>query len=200
VKAIKPFGLFWLATLLLTVQATAHGGVTMVLNRCIMRIGPYLMSFNGYQPDRRSYKPFCDDIPDVGRTLIVLDVEQVSGGSGFEPVNFNDLREMDIDFRVLRDVGQASDEENLEQNTEAYLAPRKYPSGTLQFEHNFTEQGKFIGLVSARDDHGRVFVSRFPFTVGPTFGASWYLLGAAGLTGAALVIYFVFIRRRMASG
>jgi hypothetical protein len=145
-----------LATAFLTSQAEAHGGVSIDEGQCKMKIGPDQMNFTGYQP-LKSREQFCDDIPDVGPTIIVLDAVQ------------DELRDMNLEIRVLRDVGQKSDEENLEQNTETYVPPKKYRTGTLNFEYNFAEKGKFIGLVKATSDDGaKVYVSRFPFSVGET--------------------------------
>jgi len=35
-------------------------------NRCVLRIGPDLMFFTGYQP-QNSPEEFCDDIPSTGQ-------------------------------------------------------------------------------------------------------------------------------------
>ena len=56
-------------------EAYAHGGVSLDQGQCIMKIGPDTMSFTGYQPIK-SRETFCDDIPDVGPTIIVLDAQQ----------------------------------------------------------------------------------------------------------------------------
>lgn len=137
-------------------QAQAHGGVSIDQGQCIMKIGPDTMSFTGYQP-QKSREQFCDDIPDVGSTIIVLDAQQ------------DELRDMALDIRVLRNVGQQNDNENLEANTEVYVPAKRYKSGTLNFEYDFKKKGNFIGLVSAKSDDGaKVYVSRFPFAVGET--------------------------------
>ncbi|PWB83221.1 MAG: hypothetical protein C3F11_07705 [Methylocystaceae bacterium] len=147
-----------LATVGLMGQAQAHGGVSIDEGQCKMKIGPDTMNFTGYQP-LKSREQFCDDIPDVGPTIIVLDAVQ------------DELRDMNLEIRILRDVGQANDGENLEQNTETYVPPKKYKTGTLNFEYDFTKKGKFIGLVKAKsDDGGKEYVSRFPFSVGETAG------------------------------
>jgi hypothetical protein len=155
-------------------QAQAHGGVSIDQGQCIMKIGPDTMTFTGYQP-QKSREQFCDDIPDVGPTIIVLDAQQ------------DELRDMALEIRILRDVGQKDDTENLEQNTEVYVAPKKYRTGTLNFEYNFAKQGKYIGLVKAASDDGKkLYVSRFPFSVGETAGrdliiyAFFTILGLAG--------------------
>ena len=137
-------------------QAQAHGGVSIDEGQCKMKIGPDQMNFTGYQP-LKSREQFCDDIPDVGPTIIVLDAVQ------------DELRDMNLEIRILRDVGQSSDDENLEHNTETYVPAKKYRTGTLNFEYDFKQKGKFIGLVKARNDDGsKEYVSRFPFSVGET--------------------------------
>lgn len=186
---------WFVITPLLASHALAREGVILWRDRCFIRVGPYLMNYSGYQPETQFYGPFCVDLPAAGRTLIVLDVEQNSGGMGFTSDFYNELRDMAIDFRILRNVGQAEAEDNMEENTDAYFSPQKYPTGTLQFEHIFTKAGNFIGLVTARDYHGRVFVSRFPFTVGPTFGALPYAVGGLVLVAAG----FFLARRRLAA-
>ncbi len=145
-----------LATAGMVAQAHAHGGVSIEQGQCVMKIGPDQMTFTGYQP-LKSREQFCDDIPDVGPTIIVLDAQQ------------DELRDMMLEIRVLRDVGQKDDSENLEGNTEVYVAPKKYKTGTLNFEYNFANKGKYIGLVKARSEDGtKEYVSRFPFSVGET--------------------------------
>jgi hypothetical protein len=166
-----------------------------------MKIGPYEMNFTGYQP-QKTYGQYCDDVPDVGRTVIVLDVQQTdSSTNNVGAANSNDLRDMAIDLRVLRNVGQASDDVDVAKNTEVYIAPKKYPQGSLHFEHDFSKPGNFIGLVSAKDDHGQVFVSRFPFSVGE--GANKALLGYG--VGAIFLIggvgaYFFYTRKPKSAG
>jgi hypothetical protein len=145
-----------MATVGLVAQAQAHGGVSLDGGQCIMKIGPDTMTFTGYQP-LKSRDQFCDDIPDVGPTIIVLDAQQ------------DELRDMTLEIRILRNVGQKDDSENMEANTEKYVEPKKYKSGTLNFEYNFARKGDYIGLVKARNDDGtKEYVSRFPFSVGTT--------------------------------
>lgn len=145
-----------LATTGLVGQAQAHGDVGNVQSECLMKIGPDTMAFTGYQP-AKSREQFCDDIPDVGPTIIVLDARQ------------DELRDMSLEIRILRNVGQKDDAENLEANTEVYVAPKKYKTGTLNFEYNFANKGSYIGIVKARSDDGtKEYVSRFPFSVGTT--------------------------------
>lgn len=158
-------------------QAHAHGDVGSNQGQCLMKIGPDTMSFTGYQP-LKSREQFCDDIPDAGPTIITLDAQQ------------DELREMNLEMRVLRDVGQKDDNENLEANTEYFSAPKKYKTGTLTFDHNFANEGKYIGIVKARSDDGsKEYVARFPFSVGLTASkevTTFIVLGLAAAVGFGL--------------
>ena len=121
-------------------------------------------------------------------TIIVLDAQQ------------DELRDMALEIRILRNVGQKDDNENLEANTEIYVAPKKYKTGTLNFDYNFTKKGNFIGLVKARNDDGsKEYVSRFPFAVGETASKdllTGLVLGAAGLIGFGLYYKHAFIDKK----
>jgi hypothetical protein len=180
-----------MATLGLVAEAQAHGGVSLDAGQCIMKIGPDTMSFTGYQP-LKSREQFCDDIPDVGPTIIVLDAQQ------------DELRDMALEIRILRDVGQKDDNENMEQNTEVYVAPKKYKTGTLNFEYNFAQKGKFIGLVRAKSDDGKKdYVSRFPFSVGETAGRDITVavfFGALALVGFGIFYKKAFMDKKATKG
>ena len=156
-----------LATVLLTSAANAHGGVGMVDNRCVLRIGPDIMFFTGYQP-QNSREEFCDDVPNTGQTVVALDMQDT------------ELRAMLTEIRLIKDDGthtrmnglpvlsdaELASKELLDPVTIAYFPPKQYPTGTLTFEHTFPENGKFIGIVTVRNEHGQTFVSQFPFSVG----------------------------------
>ncbi|HUB64185.1 MAG TPA: hypothetical protein VL996_06990 [Methylocella sp.] len=169
----RGLGAWLLAMVLLTSAAYAHGGVGMVDNRCVLRIGPDLMFFTGYQP-QNSREEFCDDIPSVGQTVVALDMQDT------------ELRSMLTEIRIIRDDGthtrmnglpfltdaELSSKEVLDPVTITYLPPKKYPTGTLTFEHTFPENGKFIGIVTVENEHGQKYVSQFPFAVGQSLGKS----------------------------
>lgn len=176
-KLAWPPNIIALAALFLSVPslALAHGGLSMEQDMCKLRIGPYAMHFTGYQPEATGTKEFCEDIPVVGHTIVAFDAID-------QP-----LREVPVEVRVIRDTG---DEHDLEAITVLHLPPKVYPSGSVTFEHDFKEAGKFVGLVSTRDANGQ-YVSRFPFSV----ARSWtvltpYLLGAfVILGGIAFYLY-----------
>jgi hypothetical protein len=72
------------------------------------------------------------------------------------------------------------------------VPPKKYPTGTLTFEHTFPETGKFIGIVTVENDHGQKYVSQFPFSVGQPFGQSigLYIVMVALLAGGIVGIWY----------
>jgi hypothetical protein len=173
IMIIRGLAAWLLATVLLTSAAYAHGGVGMVDNRCVLRIGPDIMFFTGYQP-QTSRAEFCDDIPSTGQTVVALDMQDA------------ELRTMLTEIRLIKDDGshtsmnglpvltdaELANKAALEPVTISYYPPKKYPTGTVTFDHTFPENGKFIGIVTVENDHGQKFVSQFPFSVGQSFGKS----------------------------
>ena len=54
-------------------------------------------------------------------------------------------------------------------NAEVYVPPKKYKTGTTNFEYNFNNKANFIGLVMAKSEDGsKIYVSRLLFAVGET--------------------------------
>ncbi|HUB64233.1 MAG TPA: hypothetical protein VL996_07240 [Methylocella sp.] len=170
---IRVFAAWLLATIMASTAAYAHGGVGMVDNRCVLRIGPDIMFFTGYQP-QNSREEFCDDVPNIGQTVVALDMQET------------ELRNMLTEIRLIKDDGthtkmnglpyltdaELANKDALDAVSIAYFAPKKYPTGTLTFDHTFPEKGKFIGIVTVENDHGQKYVSQFPFAVGEPLGRS----------------------------
>ena len=154
------------AVLLLLIggAAQAHGGVSMEDDTCIMRIGNYRAHFTGYQPELRATQEFCEDIPELGKAIIVVDFID------------NALRQNEVEFRVLRDVHDLGmkaqyqdlgDAAAIEAASLFKLAAQRYPKGTLTFEQRFEQPGWYIGMLSATDPaSGQTLHSVFPFRVG----------------------------------
>src|ERR1700731_2691180 len=189
---IRGLAAWLLATVLLTSAAYAHGGVGVVDNRCVVRIGPEMMFFTGYQP-QNSREEFCDDIPSTGQTVVALDMQD------------SELRDMLTEIRIIRDEGnhitmnglpfltdaELGSPQVLDPVTITHVLPKKYPTGTLTFDHTFPETGKFIGIVTVKNAHGQTYVSQFPFSVGQGFGNSIgiYASMVAALVAAVYLIW-----------
>ncbi|MBL6750316.1 MAG: hypothetical protein ISP90_07320 [Nevskia sp.] len=153
-----------LAMLLCGAQARAHGGVSMKDDVCIMHIGPFKSHFVGYQPELRATQEFCEDIPELGRAIIVMDFID------------SPLRDMGVQFLVLKDVhglgkramymdlGSADD---IKAATLFSTDAQKYPRGTVTVDNTFSAPGWYIGVLNATNERtGEVYHSVFPFRVG----------------------------------
>jgi hypothetical protein len=165
--------------------ASAHGGVKLEQDECVLKIGPNTMHFIGYQRTGEEQE-FCEDIAQTGPTVIAL--------TGVSP----DLRDMAIGIRVVKDVGEEKEKANIDAVTVAYYPPKVYRNGTMTFEHDFKEAGKYVGIVTVSDDLGNEWVARFPFTVGVfTFmGYIEYILYGVAFTALCGFLWYMLGARR----
>ena len=171
-----------LACIALAQPATVsgHGGVVMEEDQCVIDIGLFRAHFTIYQPETRASEEFCEEVPDLGETIFVMDYLHDS------------LRQMPVDFRIIRDVDNRtrfanwSDVEqiqDLDAATVFYQSGRVEPVGSLTAQHEFDEKGWYIGVVTTKhptlDKH---YQAVFGFHVGGR-GVGWWplLLGLAVL-------------------
>ena len=54
-------------------NAFGGGGVVLSKDTCIITIGFYDAHFTAYQPETSGNEEFCEDLPDDGQTIFVLD-------------------------------------------------------------------------------------------------------------------------------
>jgi len=159
----------------------AHGGLAMDEDKCKLRVGRYTMHFVGYQPESPSGpREFCEDIPETGHTIVVLDYLN------------DELRDLPTEVRIIKDTGGQAE---LDDITVLHIPPRVYTSGSLNFELVFHEPGKFVGLVTVGEGNSKM-VSRFPFSVGRS--NSWFALTATALltVAVAFALYRFAVHRR----
>jgi hypothetical protein len=171
----------------------AGGGVVLEDDVCIIWIDFYSAHFTAYQPDSRGNEQFCEDLPDTGETIFVLDYLH------------NSLKEVPVDFRIIRDVTglgryakleQVEELGDLEKQTVFYQPPVVRPDASFKIEHDFTEEGAYIGIVSAgHPTNDSTYTAVFPFEVGARDFSYLFplilLLAAGG---------YVFLRRSARSG
>lgn len=165
--------------------AVGHGGLSMDKDFCKLRVGPYVMHFTGYQPDG-GQKEFCEDIPQTGRTIIVLDYVDER------------LRSLPVELHIVRDTG--NDAQAAAQPV-AHVPPKVYANGSFYLEHEFPEAGKFVGLLTVMD--AQTHVARFPFSVGagsPLGGSLGYALALVGVLLAGFGLYRYAMLRHSSSG
>lgn len=147
---------------LLASAVWAHGGLSMDQDQCKLRLGPFQMHFAGYQLDAQRSE-FCEDIPRVGETIVVLDAVD------------NALRDMPIEVVIARRRDNPDDLRDVEYR----VPPQVYPKGTLTLRHTFREPGDYVGLVYAGE--GREHTAVFPFAVGRDRSWPWLAGGAGAL-------------------
>ena len=61
-------------------------------DQCVITVDFMQAHFTVFQPETRESEEFCEDIPDVTQSIFVMEYLHES------------LREMDVDFRIIRDV------------------------------------------------------------------------------------------------
>jgi hypothetical protein len=181
-----------LCALLLSVSALAGGGMVLREDKCIIEIGFYDAHFTAYQPQTRGNEQFCQELPDIGETLFVLDYLHGS------------MKEVPIDFRIIKDVTklgkfvQMSDIEaiaDINPLTVFYHEPTVHSDASLSVDHTFAAPGDYIGIVTAgHPTKNTIYSAVFPFSVGKTDYTRLMLFGL--LLILLLPLGYHFVRRR----
>ena len=154
-------------------------------NFCILKFGPYGMHLTEYQPDISDRQELCGDIPSIGRTVVVLDFIE------------GELRSLPVEVRVIKDTGS---EQDLQAITVVHVPPKVYPGGFINFEHSFSQPGKFIGVIAVggKEEH----VARFPISVGESGVVSHFMhyimviVPVVAIAGGAAIFFFLRGRRK----
>jgi len=183
-----------LLALLVAAPAWAGGGMVLREDKCIIEIGFYDAHFTAYQPQTRGNEQYCQELPDVGETLFVLDYLHGS------------MKEVPIDFRIIKDetdLGQyvqVKDVEaidDLNSLTVFYHLPTVHADASLSVAHIFTAPGNYIGIVTAgHPTKDTIYSAVFPFTVGKTDYTRLLLYGF--LIVLMLPLGYHFVRRQQA--
>ena len=161
-------------------ELVAGGGVILRDDVCIIQIDFYEAHFTAYQPESRGNEEFCEDLPDTGSTIFVLDFLHDS------------LKEVPVDFRVIRDATglgefvkwedvQALDD--IEQYSIFYRPPEVESSGSYRVTIDFVEPGDYVGIVTAgHPTNNKTYNAVFPFSVAEKAFPMWILyIVVAGL-------------------
>jgi hypothetical protein len=195
VLEIQKLGKLLYSTLLNAVLAVltsfsvvAGGGLVLEGDVCIIRIDFYSAHFTAYQPDSSGNEQFCQQLPGTGATIFVLDYLHQS------------LKEVPVSFRIIHDVtGQGSyvklkhieEIEDIEQHTVFYQSPVIRPDASLKIEHDFAEEGTYIGIVTAgHPSSDTIYTAVFPFEVGGGYDFSLPLV-------LLLAAFALFLIRRV---
>ncbi|MCX7899839.1 MAG: hypothetical protein N2444_07135, partial [Methylocystis sp.] len=143
---------------------------------CVMSVGPTQMMFSAFQ-EETSDEIYCQHLPS-GPVLIILDAR------------VPELRDLNLEVRILRDIGQKDWRDNVDANTLAFLRANKYlaANGTTSFRANFDASGEYMAIVRAFSDDGvRDYLGEYRFSVGETSG--WYFLAGLLLAVVAIVSF-----------
>ncbi len=142
----------------------AHGGVSIEDDVCLIKIDRYKAHFTGYLPKERATQEFCEDIPVASESIFVIDFIS------------DELRAMELDFRIIRDIndigvtatyGDLGGDKAIEAASIFYEKPQLYQNGILNVRYNFSQDGRYIGIVNAHHlETGLTYTSVFPFSVG----------------------------------
>ncbi len=166
---------------------SAHGGVVFEEDVCVLKIGFLQAHFTGYQPASRGSEEFCEDLPDVGESVFVIDYLH------------DFLKEMPVDFRIVSDsqnLGMFArwedivNLEDIEHDTVFYYPPTRWSDGVLNVTHEFTTSGGYIGIITAQHPtEDKLYNAVFFFSVGATdYGYLPLFIGFAVL--AQLLYWF----------
>lgn len=157
-----------------------------------MTIGFYTAHFTAYQPATSGNEEFCEDLPETGESIFVLDYLHDS------------LKEVPVDFRIIRDVtgsGRFAKWEDVEKlgdiepHTVFYQPPLVRPDGSYRVSFEFAEKGAYIGIVTAgHPSNDKIYYSVFPFSVGETKLPLW--LAFVGVAVAFVLLLRVATRAR----
>ncbi len=169
----------------------AGGGVMLQNDTCIITIGFYTAHFTAYQPATRGDEEFCEDLPDTGETVFVLDYLHDS------------LKDVTVEMRIIENVtglGRFVGPEeiralgDLDAHTVFYRPPTVESDASYQVSHVFERPGDYVGIVIAgHPSKDKTFTSVFPFAVGVGgVPYRWLAVGAAVVTGGLLA--FLWLR------
>ncbi|MEE8245599.1 MAG: hypothetical protein V3R27_11415, partial [Pseudomonadales bacterium] len=146
--------------------ALAHGGVVFEEDNCVLNVGFLQAHFTAYQPQSQGSKEFCEDLPDTGETVFVVEYLHEF------------LKEMPVEFRVIVDVQNIGIFANwddvqalpdIADQTVFYHPATTEPTGVLTVRHEFAEPGGYIGIVTAaHPTENKRYHAVFFFEVGYT--------------------------------
>jgi len=158
-------------------DAVAHGSVTPEDDLCIIRIGYYRAHFKIYLPQTRAHDEFCEDIPDTGEAVFIMEYEH--SGLGDVPIDFRVIRNVTGQgtFTNLEDIEKIDDLEGIT----IFHHPAAIQPDVFTHLFQFDDQGEFVGIVTVRQpETGKIYTAVFPFGVGYTGipGWTWFVVVA----------------------
>lgn len=172
-------------------QALAHGSVVDEGDGCVIQFGFYSAHFSMFQPGASGHQGFCEDIPDAGESVFVMEYRHDS------------MREVPLEFRLMHNNSglgrfvrwqdiEAMPDDQLSADTVFRQSLPPQPDGVARVMHHFDTPGDYIGIVSIpHPSEDILYHAVFPFRVGASVWSNWPL----GLPVLAL-LWFAITRVR----
>lgn len=170
----------------------AHGSVVDQGDACVIQFGFYSAHFSIFQPRATGHRSFCEDIPNTGESVFVMEYRHDS------------MRQVPLEFRIMHNnsgLGRFVRWQNIEAMTTEQLADdtvfvQSLPpqaDGVARVMHSFAATGDYVGIVSIpHPSEDILYHAVFPFTVGATIWSNWPL----GLPVLALLWFAIRRARR----
>jgi len=157
--------------------ASAHNGVKLEQDSCIVKAGPAAMHFIAYQR-KGEEEEFCDDIALTGPTVMAIN-----------PVS-EQFRDHAIGVQIVKDQGGGV------ESVVATIEPKVRRNGVLTFEHDFVDAGRYVAIVSVGDGKGGVWTGRFAFAVGlfSVWGSIEHILYGVGFLGLVGLLWYMLTK------
>jgi len=167
-------------------SARAGGGLVLANDTCILTVGFYEAHFTAYQPETGGDTEYCDELPETGPTIIVLDYLHASLAEVPVEIVIIENTTGKGEFARLEDV-QTLDEADV--NRIFHQPPVVRSNGSLTIEHAFATPGEYIGIVTAgHPTSDATYTNVFTFSVGLA-SLPWGLIGLA----AAILVLLAFL-------
>ncbi len=157
-------------------NAWGHGSIVAEEDICVIQIGFFKAHFTVYQPETRGGKEYCEDLPDTGKTVFMLNYLHDS------------LKIMPVDFRIIRDVTNLdryakwediAEIEDIDSATVFYQPPIKKSDAVFIVNHKFSKPGRYIGIVTTRHPtKNKTYNAVFPFQVAGSSSSYLWVIGA----------------------
>ena len=117
---------------LCTSTVVAHGmDVPIDEDICTRWSDPYMVHFSAYQPQHEEKAQYCEDVPQTGDTIVVVDLVSKS------------LRSVPVALRIVENGGADEDKVLID------VPPRAYTSGVIETHVAFPEPGIYTAVVAA---------------------------------------------------
>ena len=167
--------------------AAAHGGVVAEEDSCLLRMGFLQAHFTLHQPETRGSEEFCEDLPDTGSSLFII--EYLHDMMKRMPIDFRIIKD-EQDFGIFANWEDVASIADWEAQTVLHRVLAPQTAGVLALRHEFEQPGGYIGIVVAENpDNGKAYNAVFYFAVGNA-GYGWIPLFVGLVVAAQLLFWF----------